>query len=196
MAIGIIIMLFMLIGICGILTNVFIMLAVGEDARAIGVKNRELWMLLAFFIPISALLYIVLRNSLSKTVPKMCTRCQATCPPNSTYCSNCGSTVLMDYTITDAEVHKAKRKNYIVGLVSVMIVSVVMSIIAVGAGVMFAFKNDSFKEQFDNGSGVYDFGENPFDFDENPFNNFDGGTTQQNDDDDPGKDFNNFGNGN
>lgn len=170
----------LILGVLAILAKVMIMLAVGEDCKTIGVKNRTLWMLLAFFIPITALIYLVVRSSLEKTVPKFCPRCGATSAPNMHFCQNCGNTALMDYQITDAPVHQKKRKSFLTWGIILYVVYFVVYLVAVGSVFVTGTRNLFGNYQNGgNGGGIYDF--NP-DF--------------GNDYDDFFDEFNNFGNGN
>ncbi|MBQ3904979.1 MAG: hypothetical protein II744_08385 [Eubacterium sp.] len=98
-------------------------LAVNHDAKAIGVKNKTLWSVLEFFFPlIIGIIYLCVRNSLEKTVPRYCTSCGATMPPNTKACYNCGSTMLLDFNITGAEQEKKSRKNCIIAGVVIYVV--------------------------------------------------------------------------
>lgn len=107
--------------------DVFIALAVYEDTKTIGLKNGTVWVILAALIPISALIYLAVRNSAEKTVPKMCAGCGATMPPNTPYCTQCGSPNLINYRVADEETHKKKRKTYLIIALCFYAVSIIFT---------------------------------------------------------------------
>lgn len=138
-----------------ILFRIMIMLAVGFDCKSIGVKNREMWMALAFFVPISAIVYLCIRKKLDKTVPQYCYSCGATVQPEAIVCPQCGSAELSDYVIAGSE---KKRKSALICLI--------IGLVAYAAGCIFSFLGlislvqPLLQDYYDNGSSYYDFDEN------------------------------------
>ena len=173
------IMIAIALSVCG---RVFITLAVGEDAKVIGVKNRTLWMVLSFILPVFALIYLGVRNTLEKNVMRMCLNCGATMPPNTKMCYNCSGTVLADYRLADEQYHKDKRQKYVIaGIILVFCGAMLSSYASVN------LTNNIIKKYGNNyNSGGYS------DF----FNDFpDYNSGGDKNDDDLFDDFNNFGNG-
>ncbi len=178
-------LIILIAGIINIISRVLLMLAVGEDAKIIGVKNRTLWMLLTVFIPICSLLYLVLRNRLDKKVPRLCLNCGVTMPPNTRFCYNCTSTALVDYKLPDEKKHINLRTVFVIcGVVAYVIAAVISN--SAGEKISQLVKNNS-----NNNSGGYsDF------FEEFGNEGGQGGSNGQNgsSDDDAFENFNNFGN--
>jgi hypothetical protein len=135
-----------------LLFSVMIMLAVGIDCKRIGVKKRGTWMVLAFFVPITAIIYFCIRKKLEKTVPKYCRSCGATVEPNQIVCPNCGSAKLDDYVIAGADKKKKSIKIcLIIGLVG-YIAGVIFAYIG-----FYSFFITEFSKLNDYSSGYYDF---------------------------------------
>ena len=170
-------------------SSILFMLAVGADAKAIGVKNRMMWMVLTVFMPISGIIYLCLRNSLEKITPKYCPACGATLPPNATGCMRCGNYALMDYRVADAPKYEKQRKGFLVGGIVVYVLAFLV-IIGATIGYTFSVVKDigdytyNYSEEFDEDDledffenyeddmegffeehdDVYDFGDDPFAF--------------------------------
>ncbi len=171
--------------VLSIVVRVFIMLAIGEDAKAIGIKNRTLYMVLAFFFPlIVGIVYLCTRKSAAKITPRMCMVCGQTMPPGTKYCYNCSSALLEDYKLSDSEPHIKNRKIFLILGISFYIVlfifSQTMGISIINRLVRFAQEHQrdsgSYSDYFDgygNNGGYGDFGD--FDDYEDFFNNYGNG---------------------
>ncbi|MFR5876908.1 MAG: hypothetical protein ACLUFN_10515 [Eubacterium sp.] len=137
--------------VLAIVFRIMIMLAVGFDCKAAGVKSRSAWMALAFFVPISAIVYVCIRKSLDKTVPKHCNSCGAMMPPGTAVCSNCGSARLSDYVVADSA---KKKKSALVCLIIGLIMYVACSVFyCLGAVSMI---RPLVEDYYNNGNGYYD----------------------------------------
>lgn len=205
--------------IIDVIVRVFLALAVHNDGKAIGVKNKTLWSVLTFFFPvIVGIIYLCARTSLEKTVPRYCTTCGETMPPNTKVCYNCSGNMLLDYVITDAEKFKKLRKIFLIlGIVVYLLLFIISQIFGVKLVVdifrsydkqkNYSGYEDYFNDYFDNFGKYFEEhgseeqpgnGDNDF-FDD--FNNFgadgeegeDGGE-QQLPDTDPFDFFDDFGN--
>ena len=136
-------------GLLSIASQVLIMLAVGADAKALGVKDRTLWMVLSFFIPICAIVYLCIRKTLTKSVPKYCPNCGATSPPNAVACVQCGNPMLMDYQVADAPKHQKSAKTFMISGIIAYVLAVV--ILLVGYFGFFFSTIREFGNEIDNG---------------------------------------------
>lgn len=149
-----------------IVVRIFVMLAVGSDADAIGVKNRTLWMVLSFFVPFLAIIYAFVRKDLEKTVPRYCYDCQSTLAPNTRICPSCNSFNVVDMVKADAEQHKKKSRLYAIIAVVIMVIGMIGGIVG---GVVVAVKELApvVSEYGDLFSDYYDyFNDNYSDYDE------------------------------
>ena len=164
--------------------QIMLMLAVSYDCKALGVRDRTLWMLLSFFIPLCALIYLFVRKNLKKEVPKHCPNCGAASPPNAQVCLNCGNPALMDYQVVNAPSYKRSRNIYLIITVTLYIILWIATAISVGAAFSATYDNNRRNGGQDN-YGFYDFNDD-FGWDiEDPF---------ARDGDDLFDNFNNFGN--
>lgn len=165
-----------------ILKNIFIMLAVGFDCKSKGLKNKAGWMALTFFIPISAIIYLCVRNSSAKKeVPLYCNTCGFTAQPNSKMCPRCGNYSLQEYQIVNS---KENRKSAILCLVLAIIFA------AVSVFTYLAMAKQALQPLEDKGSSGYEDFFNYDGDDNNDFFNFDNDDSNSNSNED---DFNNFG---
>ncbi|MCR5208489.1 MAG: hypothetical protein K6C14_08450 [Eubacterium sp.] len=174
--------------------RIFTMLAIGEDAKGIAVKNRTLWMILGFFFPlIVAIIYAITRKSIEKNTPKMCMNCGATLPPNTKLCYNCQSPALLDYKVADAQKHFNMRKLFMVLAICFYVVNFIVSQVF---GVMITRDAANMYKHYNNGSYSQEHGnqgsgdENDDAFDN--FNNF-GSEEQEDEEDEDDNDENDVG---
>lgn len=156
------IILFVIACLLSLLFRIMIMLAVGFDSKAICVKNRQQWMALAFFVPVSAIVYVCIKKNLKKTVPQHCYSCGATVQPDEITCNQCGSARLSDYVVAGSE---KKKKSALICLI--------IGLVAYFAGIVFiCFGSFSVfqtlvKDYYDNSSSYYDFDDNYGYYDDN-----------------------------
>lgn len=97
--------------------------AVGQDAKARGLKHRVLFMVFTFISPLlTGIVYLCVRSSAQKIVPKMCVLCGATLDPNFRQCPNCGGFAFNDYILpNDAQLKKSAKNCLIAGIVAIFI---------------------------------------------------------------------------
>lgn len=109
-------LIILIAGILGIVSRILITLAVDNDCRANGAKNRVGWSILTFFIPIAAIVYLFLRkNGVAKDVPKMCISCGATNMQEAVVCTNCGNAAFADFEVKDKQQYSKKAKGFLIG---------------------------------------------------------------------------------
>lgn len=155
--------------ILSILTSVFAMLAVGNDAKALGVKKRKMFMALSFFFPvIMVIVYVCVRKKTEKIQPKMCNVCHTTVDPSTNICPVCSSVSFTDYQIANNQTYKKRAKVFLIVAICFYIASSAFN---------YAFSGDiadKLLKQFGGDSSFGQFDENPFkDFNEDYFDNFD-----------------------
>ena len=200
-----IIFLYIAIVAAGIVVNLLLAFAVNNDCKALAIKNRGIWSVLTFFIPLVAILYLILRNSLEKESPKYCPSCGATSPPNSYACLNCGNAMLQDFTVTGYQEYKRKARNDIIAAVVIFVLSIIIAIAGfvgvvakyvVEEGKDFGNSIEEFGEQFGNNFDFDNDFENDFGFDADGNQNGESGEegTEESTTENPLDEFNNFGN--
>lgn len=115
--------------------RVFIMLAVGNDAKTLEIKNRALWMVLCFLVPWAAIVYACIRKKLEKNAPKYCYDCKSVIEPNAVFCPKCSSSNVVDMVKSDAPRRNRTTKLFAVIGAVLMAMSVasccIMSFMAV-----------------------------------------------------------------
>ena len=160
--------------------KILIMLAVGQDAKALGVKDRTLWMILTFFIPYAAIIYVCMRKDIQKEIPKYCPQCKQYVPADSYICPHCGNAALTPCEHRDAQkLKKSARSFTIAGAIAYGLSCIVLYIGALGlmAGLMNGVNNfvndfDNFGEYFGDG-GYYEYDEDdPFEFYDDYFDDY------------------------
>ncbi len=101
-----------------IAARVLLMLAVGEDMKAKGLDKRALWMVITFFVPYCAIVYVIVRKWLPTEVPQYCESCHATVATGAVQCAACGSAKLSPMVAVSAVNQQKKVKTFaIVGAV-------------------------------------------------------------------------------
>ena len=179
-----------IIAIAGISTliaiaaKIFLMLSVGSDMKARGLSNRALWMVLTFFIPISAVVYVVVRHWLPTEVPQYCESCHATVAAGAVQCACCGSGRLLPIVQVSPQAQKKKTKTFaIVGAVlyclSAVLLTVSYAMILVSSFTYLedwaddwmdfpdSYYGDNYEEDYDDffeDFEEYGYGDVPFDF--------------------------------
>lgn len=107
LAFGILSMLFSL------LVSIFTVMAINEDAKAIGIKNKTAYLVLSFFFPvIVAIVYFCKRKKAEKIQPKICNVCGAILNSNTQVCPRCAGTSFTDYLIVGNEKHHKNAKIF------------------------------------------------------------------------------------
>lgn len=202
--------LIILNSVLAIAFKVLVMLAIYNDAKAIAVKNKTVYIVLAFFFPlIVGIVYLCTRKTALKEVPKVCNICNTVVAPEFTHCPNCGGVIFTDYLVVNNEKFKKIAKNLLISAIIVCIASFSTSVAVEIESLEFTQKfaedysdgsdyDDYFEKFFKEYYGDSDSGDNS-DYSENPFNDF--GTEDNESDDEEGnsdssqaEDFNNFGN--
>ena len=118
-----------------LLVGLFICLAINEDGKALGVKDRKIYAVLGFFFPlITAIVYLIIRKKTEKIQPKMCNNCGLTVPPSINCCPQCGCMDFTDYLIVDNNKHKKRAKCFAV-------IGVVLYVIMLSFGTLSQFEN-------------------------------------------------------
>lgn len=160
-----IVLIFVLI--LAFLVSLFTCLAINEDAKARGIKSRKLFAALGFFFPlVVAIVYLIVRNNLSKIQPKMCNHCRLTVNSSVNVCPQCGSAEFTDYLIPDNEKFRKRAKTYaITALISYVIVMII-SLIVQFSGLFYTsnFARDNNSYNYNNG---YQYNNNDDDNDYN-----------------------------
>lgn len=131
--------------------QICLMLAVGFDCKAKGIKRRAMWMVLTVFFPIpTAIIYACVRNSEEKENYKKCVGCNAVLDERVSYCVGCGCG---EFVPCEAEKKQKYMKNsktcLIISIVSYMIYCIcifgfVFSIFSMVDGPMSKIIDDSF----------------------------------------------------
>ncbi|MGN0532480.1 MAG: hypothetical protein ACI4IN_06760 [Eubacterium sp.] len=183
-----------IVQILRLVARILLTFAVSNDAKARGLKYRKLFMALTFFFPvIVSIIYICVRSTVPKIVPKMCVVCGATLAPEFTQCPNCGSMGFNDYLVPGFQEYKNKAKRLLISAICMVLVA---------GGITFAVSIQFVSDWIRDGHDMYnysDFGdfmdewENYLDGNDSDMDYYD---DYQEDDDsnDLGKDFKNFGN--
>lgn len=167
MGMGIIVMnLFLICFATMLLFRILLALCVKKDADSIGVRTQWYWILLAFFIPITVVIYLLMRQSLEKTVPKYCFKCGESSAPNSMVCQHCGSANIADMVSADSKKKKKSVKSCIIAMIVVFIVGAITFLTAFGIGIFNVFSNHSIDDLF----GYLDYLDDyDYNFDNNEF---------------------------
>lgn len=133
-----------------LLVGVFTCLAINEDGKALGVKDRKIYAVLGFFFPaITAIVYLIIRKKTEKIQPKMCNNCGLTVPPSINGCPQCGCMDFTDYLIVDNDKHKKRAKCFAV-------IGVVLYVIMLSFGTLSQFENLFNISNFD-GDKIYNY---------------------------------------
>ena len=133
-----------------LLVGLFICLAINEDGKALGVKDRKIYAVLGFFFPaITAIVYLIIRKKTEKIQPKMCNNCGLTVPPSINCCPQCGCMDFTDYLIVDNNKHKKRAKCFAV-------IGVVLYVIMFSFGTLSQFENLFNISNFD-GDKIYNY---------------------------------------
>ena len=176
-----------------LIARILLTFAVGNDAKARGLKHRKLYMVLTFFFPVVvSIIYICVRSTIPKIVPKMCVVCGATLAPEFVQCPNCGGMGFNDYLVPGFQEYKNKAKKLLISAICLILVAGGITL-----SVSIKFVSDWIKDGHDmyNYSDFGDFMDEWEDYlDDNDGNADHYDDYQDNaDSDDLGKDFNNFG---
>lgn len=184
-------------GVLSLVGKVLLVIAVGNDAKARGLKSRTAFMILVFFFPlVVGIIYLCVRDSAAKIVPQMCCNCHATLAPEYQQCPNCGGFLLQDYLVPNAvNLKKSAKTCLIIAIICYIAGSGLYSYSAMrfGADVLDNIIGED-NGEYDNYDEYFDdyFSDNHQD----DYNNDRGGENADSDDS-AGEDFYNFGkNGN
>lgn len=121
----------LLSGLFSLLLSIFTMLAINEDANAIGVKNKTVYIVLAFFIPVlMAIIYVCKRKKAEKIQPKICTACGASVNSSTAICPRCANSNFVDYLITGNEAHHKKAKIFAIIAVIAFVLNMGVSLVS------------------------------------------------------------------
>ncbi len=113
--------------------QICLMLAVGFDCKAKGIKRRAMWMILTLLFPVpAAIIYACVRNGEEKENYKRCNGCGATLVDKVDYCAGCSSNMF-----TPCEVEK--KQKYSSNSKTCLIVSIVSYVVSVACVFCFAF---------------------------------------------------------
>ncbi|MGN0523956.1 MAG: hypothetical protein ACI4IG_06760 [Eubacterium sp.] len=157
---------FFISSVLSVLVSVFVMLAVGYDCRAEGIKNRTLWMVICFFSPkLGGIIYLICRKKAERITPKYCPLCGVTNAPNVPYCLQCGNMFMQNYKVVGGEKKKKISKVFLTLAIIAMIAETIYSAVSPAY---------DYSEFFDDGFG-YSYGENYGDRSKNNSNDFDKG---------------------
>ncbi|MDD6355882.1 MAG: hypothetical protein PUG26_06035 [Oscillospiraceae bacterium] len=202
--------LIILDSVLAIAFKVLVMLAIYNDAKAIAVKNKTVYIVLAFFFPlIVGIVYLCTRKTALKEVPKVCNICNTVVAPEFAHCPNCGGVIFTDYLVVNNEKFKKIAKNLLISAIIVCIASFSTSVAVEIESLEFTKKfaedysdgsdyDDYFEKFFKEYYGDSDSGDNS-DYSENPFSDFGTEDNESDDEEDnsggnQAEDFNNFGN--
>lgn len=106
----------------------FACLALYNDAKARGIKDSTVYVVLEFFFPIIvAIVYLCNRKKAAKIQPKLCNNCRTTVNTNSTFCPNCLGTEFTDYLIPNNEKYHKNAKLFVVIAIVIFVVSSIVS---------------------------------------------------------------------
>lgn len=126
----------LLVSILGMAGNVFLGLAVYNDAQYHQNDYAMLWGVLSGFFPICALIYVIVKAS---TKPKavLCLRCGCQVPRGYPACPRCGQPMALPPLAPEIADNYRKRRRlfltlWIVSMAVVILVSIVVSIVFVG----------------------------------------------------------------
>lgn len=109
--------------------QICLMLAVGFDCKAKGIKRQAMWMILTLLFPgIVAIIYACVRNGEEKENYKKCNTCGATLVDRVDYCAGCGSN---EFTPCEVEKKQKYSKNSKTCL-TFSIISIVVALICFG----------------------------------------------------------------
>lgn len=126
------------------LFRLFIALAVNADCRANAIKTRVLWGVLAYVFPLSAVLYVIVKDALEKTAPKFCPVCRQASPSNAYACLHCGNSQLQYYQVSNAAQYKKQAKQWVVAAVCLWILSIVISVAFSVKVISYAVHQDNY----------------------------------------------------
>ncbi|WP_294835340.1 hypothetical protein [Eubacterium sp.] len=165
--------------------------AISEDSKARGIKNRVSFAVFGFFFPIpTAIVYLIVRKNAKKIQPKICNCCGISLDNSFAVCPKCGSTEFTDYLIVDNEKHHKVAKSTAVSAAVLYILVLIIGLYMQFSGLFYttSFARDKNNYNYDNG---YQYGFNNDDRDDDDDDDKD----DEFDKDDMDEYFNQFGNG-
>lgn len=113
--------------------QICLMLAIGFDCRAKGIKRRAMWMVLSLLFPIPvAIIYACVRKGEERENYKKCNACGAVLDDRVSYCAGCGSN---EFTPCDPE----KKQKYSQNSKTCLIVSIVSYVVSLLCILGFVF---------------------------------------------------------
>ncbi|MDE5604812.1 MAG: hypothetical protein K2I73_04425 [Eubacterium sp.] len=121
-----------------ILSIVSIIIAVSNDSKGRGVKNRELWTRRTLLSPfIIGLVYYFQKDSLETEAAKICVNCGADFDDNKYVCPNCRGTQYTFGEVPNKAVYLAKAKKWAkISVISFVVYIVMMASVFVAAAVL------------------------------------------------------------
>lgn len=159
--------------VLSIVARVFLMLAVGEDMKAKGLRARGVWMVITFFVPYCAIVYVIVRKWLPTEGTQYCERCHTTVAPGAVQCPVCGSGRLTPAVAASGQPKKKIKAFAVTGAVLYAVCAVLLLIstiigIATAADYLEDVLTDipQYYEEFENGDSDEFFD----DFEEYPYN--------------------------
>lgn len=170
-----------------LLVCVLTSVAISEDSKARGIKNRMIFAVLGFFFPIpTATVYLIVRKNAKKIQPKICNCCGISLDNSFAVCPQCGSTQFTDYLIVDNEKHHKVAKITAISAAVLYVIVLTIGLYMQFSGMFYTtnFARDKNNYNYDNG---YQYGFNYDDRDDDDDND---GAFDQDDLDDY---FNQFG---
>lgn len=117
-----------------IVFRIFVMLAVGFDCKARGIKNQAVWMVLTYVAPlIVGIIYLFLRDKEDVRLLKRCTMCGAVSDSRAPFCMQCrgNSFIPLD---DQKNAYKSKSKLFF-GISMCGIVGVIICLIVFFSGI-------------------------------------------------------------
>lgn len=172
-----------------ILVCVLTSVAISEDSKARGIKNRITFAVLGFFFPIpTAIVYLIVRKNAKKIQPKICNCCGISLDNSFAVCPQCGSTQFTDYLIVDNEKHHKVAKTTAISAAVLYVIVLTIGLYMQFSGMFYTtnFARDKNNYNYDNG---YQYGFNNDDRDDDDDDDNDGAFDQ----DDLDDYFNQFG---
>lgn len=182
--------LILLSSFLSLLVCVLTSVAISEDSKARGIKNRITFAVVGFFFPIpTAIVYLIVRKNAKKIQPKICNCCGISLDNSFAVCPQCGSKQFTDYLIVDNEKHHKVAKATAISAIVLYIVVLIIGLYMQFSGMFYTtnFARDKNNYNYDNG---YQYGFNNDDRDDD-----DDDRDDEFDNDDLDDYFNQFGNG-
>ena len=126
---------YLVVILCSILVQIFLPLAIYNDAKAHYSKNTVLFTVLSIFFPlIIGIVYLVLRNKPDQVdytlLSKNCLGCGAPCNGAEFNCHACGNSQFTElYGAEDTEKRQKKAKGFLIAAIACYALDIIIAVV-------------------------------------------------------------------